>query len=351
MRSKPRIWMLVILATLATPALTLPLASAATTRKSTKGLPRATTGGAKRLAGSSAELTAVIEPNGIATSYYFQWGPTITYGSQTPTTSAGNGTAKVKVGQTINNLTQGTLYHFRVVALYTNPKTGIPSTFVGRDRSFAIKGQVKFELPKIAPVPYGGTFILSGTMHGLDAANHMLALQASAYPATAAFTTIALPATTDARGHFAFRVSHLTSTTSFRVVTVDPRPIYSPVISVQASAVVVLHVRAGSAKTGLVRLYGTITPALAGQQLLIQLEEPIKSKRPTKSEATSRYRTQFATRTKPAGRTHSRFSIVVKVLTTGRYRAYIKLRPGAIASGTSASVVLRAGPKRHKTKK
>src|SRR5712671_1159885 len=73
--------------------------------------PRVFTGKASYVLTSSALLTAVVNPNGVPTSYYFRYGPTAAYGSQTPTVSVGSGVTKVKVGQPVSGLQQGVVYH------------------------------------------------------------------------------------------------------------------------------------------------------------------------------------------------------------------------------------------------
>jgi len=330
-----------ILSLLAACAMTLPLASQAAPRPpKTHPLPHVSTGGARYVLATSAQLTAVINPNGQETSYFFEWGPTTAYGSRTPTEGVGGGTAKVKVGKAISGLQSGVTYHFRVVALY-----GVGGVVNGRDHAFAAKGSaLTFELPKIPQVVVGTPFVLSGTLRGLGGARHPVVLQASPYPYREAFTTIGAPGLTDAAGRFSFRVANLSTSTAFRVITLDTRPIYSPVVTVHAAVHVTLSVRS-SGHTGLVRLYGTVSPAEVGAQVLFQLRKPIKPGKPTPSEATTRFVSQFTTIVKKGGRAFSRFSIVVNVLHTGRYRAFVKLHPGgALASSASQTVVLHAGP-------
>jgi hypothetical protein len=304
--------------------------------------PHVSTGAAQHVLTTSAQLTAVITPNGKETSYYFQWGPTTAYGSQTPTVSVGAGTAKVKVGQAISKLAQGATYHFRVVAVYSG---GQP--VIGRDRSFVTKGSVlKFEIPKIPDITVGTPFVLSGALTGLGAPNRAVVLQASPYPYQQAFTTITAPGLTNAAGRFSFRVASLATSTAFRLVTLDPRPLYSSIVTVHAAVRVTLHVRS-SGHTGLVRVYGTVTPAAVGAPLLIQLRKAIQPRptsKPSESEATTHFVAQFTTMVKKGGRSFSRFSMVISPRHTGRYRAYVKLHTGALVSGASATVVLHAAP-------
>ncbi len=79
---------------------------------------------------TSAVLKGAVNPNGQATTYHFEWGTSTSYGNVTPDRDAGTGKSSVSVEETIANLTPGTTYHYRLVAV--NP-TG---TSYGSDRSF-----------------------------------------------------------------------------------------------------------------------------------------------------------------------------------------------------------------------
>ncbi|TMK26701.1 MAG: hypothetical protein E6G62_01765 [Actinobacteria bacterium] len=308
-------------------AMSLPVVSPAALTAPKPNKPRVSTGGVHRLGGSSAQLTGVVTPKGNPTSYYFQWGPTTAYGSQTPTASVPSTGVKVKVGQTITGLQQGITYHYRIVGVYTVAGLSQPPV-LGRDRVLAITGQLKFELPKIGPIPVGSPFILSGALTGTGRANHPVQLEASTYPYTEPFAIIGTPAVTNSLGRFAFRIANFRTTTAFRVVAIEPRPIYSPSLTVSAAARVTLHVHTSAVK-GIVRLYGTVTPAALGARLIIQFRKPIKL---------------FFTTVKKGGVTFSRFSVIVKVRETGRYRAFVKLPRGPLVSGASSTVVLHAAP-------
>jgi hypothetical protein len=326
-------------AAVTTPTL-LPAAVGATV---TSGAPRATTGAALHVLVTSAQLTAAVNPKGTSTSYYFQWGPTAAYGSQTPTVSVGNGVTNVKVGQAIVGLHPGAAYHFRVVATNIRGETSI-----GRDRSFlaVTVTPLQFKVTRRIQALAGTPFIFSGSLTGLASASHRVALQASPYPYLEPFTNIGVPGITNALGDFSFRVSNLSSNTQFRVITLDPRPVYSPVVTVYAGVRVTLRART-SHQSGLVRVYGTVTPAAVGAQVFLQLHKAV---RPGKNEVTARFVTQFSTVTKKATRTYSRFSVVVSVRQGGRYRAYVKPPKGPLASGYSSTLVLHASPAKAKRK-
>ena len=65
---------------------------------------------------SSVELKGSVDPNNLETHYYFEYGPTTSYGSVSSTESAGSGVEPVSVSATITGLKPGTTYHYRLVA-------------------------------------------------------------------------------------------------------------------------------------------------------------------------------------------------------------------------------------------
>ena len=65
-------------------------------------------------------MHAAVDPNGLATSYYFQYGLTAKYGSKTRTINVGSGTTGVAVSATLTKLKTGRVYHWQVVAKNAN---------------------------------------------------------------------------------------------------------------------------------------------------------------------------------------------------------------------------------------
>ena len=92
--------------------------------------PSATTGTATNVAQSSTTVAGTLNPNGVTTSYYFQYGTNTSYGSSTPPTDAGSGTADVPVSANLTGLASSTTYHYRLVAVSTVGTTdGADQTF------------------------------------------------------------------------------------------------------------------------------------------------------------------------------------------------------------------------------
>ncbi|MBA3809381.1 MAG: hypothetical protein H0X28_13470 [Solirubrobacterales bacterium] len=299
------------------------------------GAPRVATGTVSHVHGTSGQLLATVNPHGLETTYFFQYGPTLAYGSLTPTLPVGSGIITVKLSQPVSGLLVG--YHYRVVASNSAGQT------LGRDRVFAPHANAnKIEIPKEARVDvFGSPFLVTGRLTGLVVGGRKLVLQSSPFPYLEPFVTISAPATTNSLGAFSFRVTNLFQSAQLRVATLDPRPLYSSVLTEHVAVKVSFHVRS-SGQPGLVRIYGTVKPAgLVGALVRLQLAKAV---RPGRSERGTHFSTQFTTRVKRATSTFSRFSTVVKVRHSGNYRVLVEPKPGPIAPGSSPHLPLKAAP-------
>ena len=72
---------------------------------------------------TSAQLNGQLNPNGSASTYYFQWGTSTAYGSSSTTGSTNNGVGFFPVSLTVPGLSPGTTYHYRLVASSFNGTT------------------------------------------------------------------------------------------------------------------------------------------------------------------------------------------------------------------------------------
>jgi RHS repeat-associated protein len=84
----------------------------------TTKLPTVTTEAASGVKEKEATLKASVNPNGYATTYQFEYGPTTSYGTKVPLSPepVGSGTTAVAVSKVITGLAEGSEYHYRVVA-------------------------------------------------------------------------------------------------------------------------------------------------------------------------------------------------------------------------------------------
>src|SRR5258708_29578935 len=78
--------------------------------------PSVVTGAATGVSKSGAVLHGTVDPDGNATTYNFQYGPTLAYGGTSETRNAGHGTSAVQVQAGLSGLTPATLYHYRIEA-------------------------------------------------------------------------------------------------------------------------------------------------------------------------------------------------------------------------------------------
>ena len=93
------------------------------------GPPVVITNGATNVTASSGTLNGSLDPHGLATTVFFQYGTTTSYGSATPMQSQTGNTYR-NITANVGGLTPHTTYHFRMVA------TNAGGTRMGNDRTF-----------------------------------------------------------------------------------------------------------------------------------------------------------------------------------------------------------------------
>ncbi len=106
--------------------------------------PKALTEGASAVTTTSAMISGSVDPGSTgpnsATTYYFQYGPTTSYGEQLPLApgTIGEGTTAVEKTASLTGLAPGTTYHYRIVA--TNDINAVeplePQSSYGQDGTF-----------------------------------------------------------------------------------------------------------------------------------------------------------------------------------------------------------------------
>lgn len=105
--------------------------------------PVAITEPATNVADSQATLNATINPTGLATNAWFEWGETTTYGNIEPIHVLANNYNNSTITDTITNLKANTTYHYRVVA------ENAGGTTYGNDQSF-VSGVIDTDLTMTA---------------------------------------------------------------------------------------------------------------------------------------------------------------------------------------------------------
>jgi len=85
--------------------------------------PAVVTGPAKSITSSTATLTGAVDPQGLAATYYFQYGTSVKYGFKTGTVTLAAASTPVAVTAAVSKLKSNTTYHFRLVATNANGTT------------------------------------------------------------------------------------------------------------------------------------------------------------------------------------------------------------------------------------
>ncbi|MGO9898223.1 MAG: hypothetical protein ACLP0J_00695 [Solirubrobacteraceae bacterium] len=120
--------------------------------------PAVSTTAATNVTVSGATLNGTINPNGQATTYYFQVGTTTAYGLQTTPATAGLGTANVAATAGLTGLVSATTYHYRLVAVNATSTTdGADQTLTTTTpvSRLASVGHTAF----VSPAGVGGIFV------------------------------------------------------------------------------------------------------------------------------------------------------------------------------------------------
>jgi hypothetical protein len=273
--------------------------------------PSASTGGTQNITQTSALLKGTINPNGEATTYYFQYGTTKAYGSQTPTqgpTAATKG--NMPVSAALDGLAPATTYHYRLVAVNAS------GAKVGGDKTFkTLKPAPTVSLSALpARLVYGAGTTLAGQFTpspGSPVAGIKITLQQDqSFP----FSDFKAAATvkTDAAGHFSFRQIPLTST-SYRVESATNPKATSAAVVVPVAFKVTLSLSTSHPRRGKTVVFsGTVGPQRNGA--LVRIQKLVHG----------HWRTVKTGVLAPSpGAAISAYRVRVRVRTRGYYRAYV----------------------------
>jgi hypothetical protein len=297
--------------------------TATTTPEPAPKPPFAYTGHVEQITERSAALKARIDPEGLATEYHFQYGPTAAYGAQTPSAAAGGTTQEGKFTQAIAGLEPNTTYHFRVVA------SNSAGTTDGADATFTTEKTPPTLTASVTPSPavFGRPLRFSGTVSGAGNAGVEVVLQESPFPYNHGFYDITSPEAADAAGGFSFALAGLFENTKLRAATTVKPIVYSPVTTELVAVRVTLHVRPAK-RRGYVRLYGVVTPSEPGAKVAFERRQH------------GRYVTVGGSTVKTSAGAISRFARTVHLRGGGLVRALVKIPSGDLISGRSRPVLI-----------
>jgi hypothetical protein len=309
-------------ARLALATLTATLTCAAT---AAAAAPAVSLGGAARVTPTSATLTGKVNPRGVATTYFFQYGPTVGYGAVTPTTGVGATAKAVAAAADIGGLSPFTKYHYRLVA---QSKDG---TTRSGDRTFSsAKQPLGLSLAATPnPVPFGGGTTLTGNLSGTGNATQTIVLKQNPFPFTAGLQPFGNQVITDKAGNFSVALLGVPITTQYQASVVG-KNVASPVLTVPVAVRVGSQVNHTNVKRGRKVVFtGSIRPARDGAQVAIQ-----------KLTSKSTWVTVAGTITRHRSKDLSTFRKSIRVRRGGSYRVFVGLQDGNYTSSVGRTITV-----------
>lgn len=153
------------------------------------GAPIAATMSATSVESSSASLNGSVNPNGLDTQYYFQYGTTTNYGNNTSATGLPAAKSALAVSSAVSGLLADTSYYFQLVA------SNSVSNVIGASFSF----NTPVAAPSVTTTPASPITFSNATLNGLVSPNGLATAWYFRYGATTNYgsftTTNSLPAT------------------------------------------------------------------------------------------------------------------------------------------------------------
>ena len=287
--------------------------------------PTVTTGAATAIEPTTATLNGFVTPNGANTTYYFQIGTTSLYGAVTPAAVVNAGSGRVKVTASVSGLAPVTTHHYRLVAQNSQ---GVAR---GKHRTFKTKPQpLGFSIAATPnPVDAGGATTINGFLNGTNGDDRRIQVKSNPWPYTQGFMPYGNQLITNADGSFTVPVLSVPVSTQFIVEMVARPEVVSTPLTIGAALDVTRRVtvtRGDSA--GRLRFRGRISPAVDGEQLLIQKLRLKDGVWVTVGETFARNN----------GASSSRYRKTIRQKRGGRYRVLVTVDEGTYAPSSSRSI-------------
>jgi hypothetical protein len=226
--------------------------------------PKVTTDPATDITPVGANLHGTIDPRGVASSGYFQYGTTKSYGKKTPVQSAGVTPGAFPISAGLSALKSSTTYHFRLVAENADGKVN------GPDRSFTTAAPTTTPVFTPNPVPYGNPVYVSGNIVGSGANGADVTLLGRPFPFTDPFAQVGNTVVTDASGNYLFVLASALSTSQYEVQAKTNPAFTSSVETLQVASKISMSVQGKVKKGHKVRFHGLVAPGQDGIVVAIE---------------------------------------------------------------------------------
>lgn len=160
--------------------------------------PTVTTGAATSIVTGGATLNGIVNANGSATTYQFQYGTTTAYGNSIPLAAAliGSDTVNHAVSVLLSGLAAGTTYHYRIVA---TDQAGFTTT--GSDTTFTTAKSSSGAKPAIENILTAAVGATSATLKAVLASGGVKITYHFEYGTTTHYTNSTTVKTLTSSGH------------------------------------------------------------------------------------------------------------------------------------------------------
>ena len=283
----------------------------------TGAAPGVSTGTPANVGSSSATLRATVDPNGLATTYRFQYGTSSNNLSRTTAnTGAGSGNANVSVAANIGGLSANDRIYYRVTA------TNSAGTRNGSTRSFVTSKSLRIDSISVPRSRFGGSATIRGDLDGSGVNGTRVSVVGTAFPFSSPFAALG-GASANRSGNFAIQVSNIRANTRIRIVAAGN---ITGIYNLYNGNRVGVKLRKGRRLS----FSGTVTPAAANGLVRIQ-----------KRKSNGRWGNVRKGRLKPLDMNRSRYRLSAR-RAKGIYRVMVVPRDGgAHSSGYSRKLRVR----------
>jgi hypothetical protein len=291
------------------------LASAAT---ASAAAPVPVVGDATNVTPVGATLNGSVNPQGAATSAYFQYGLTKKYGIRTPAQDAGLNPGTVPISAAVSGLKSSRTYHVRVVAENKDGKK------FSADKTFKTLAPTTTPVFTPNPAPYGSAVTVSGTLVGSGAKGATVRLYGRPFPYTSEWTLFGNPQIADANGNYLFPLTSALSTAQFQVNADTNPPFTSATSMLLVSSRISLKTSKKVKRGSKASFSGIVAPAQNG--IIVDIQ---------KLQANGKFKhwTRAFLKSRKDGR--SGYSTKKKLWHSSTFRAIVRSNGGAVQEGTS----------------
>ena len=286
--------------------------------------PKVTTDPATDITPVGATLHGTADPRGVASSAYFQYGPTKSYGKKTPVQSAGVAPGAVPLSASLTTLKSSTTYHFRIVAQNAD------GTVNGPDRNFKTAAPTTTPVFTPNPVTYGDPVYVSGNIVGSGASGADVTLFGRPFPFTDPFAQVGNTVVADASGNYLFVLASALSSSQYEVQAKTSPPFTSSIETLQVASRISLHVQGKVKKGHKVRFHGIVAPGQDGIVVEIQ-----------KRKRNGTFGVFARTNLRHRSDGQSSYSVRKKLTRRGVFIAVVQSAGGAVVPGSTAAHSIR----------